>query len=203
MASRPAPAPETAPGSADGAGSPLADGGCACGALRYRLLRPPLFVHCCHCTRCQRETGGPYAHHAMLEYSAMELLQGEPEFVGVPTDSGNTHWVVRCPECRCAVWNEHGSRRAVTRYVRVGTLDQPWRFAPQAHIFVRSAQPWVRWRDDAPAFDTWYESAKLWPAESLARWQAAKTELQAQKAAQRAAAAPGRHPGPGRSNRGR
>jgi hypothetical protein len=76
----------------------------------------------------------------MVEFSAMTLLQGEPDFVRLPTDSGNVHWVARCPQCRTAMWNEHGSRQAVTRYVRVGTLDEPGRFPPQAHIFVRSKQ---------------------------------------------------------------
>ncbi len=117
-------------------------GGCACGALRYRLEREPMFVHCCHCTRCQRETGGPFAHHAMIEFTAMTLLQGEAEFVKVPTDSGNTHWVARCP--------------------------------PRAHIFVRSRQPWLRLPPEAPAFDAYYDAARLCPEESLALYAAAR-----------------------------
>lgn len=157
------------------------DGGCACGALRYRLEREPMFVHCCHCTRCQRETGGPFAHHAMIEFTAMTLLQGEPEFVKVPTDSGNVHWVARCRGCRTAVWNEHGSRRAITRYLRVGTLDDPARCPPQAHIFVRSRQPWLTLAPGLPAFRTYYDAAKVWPADSLARYAAAKAAKAAAK----------------------
>lgn len=153
------------------------EGGCACGALRYRLEREPLFVHACHCTRCQRETGGPFAHHAMVEWTAMTLLAGEPEFVAVPTDSGSRHWVARCPQCRTCVWNEWGSRRAVTRYVRVGTLDEPARFPPRAHIFARSRQPWLVLDDGpdaAPVFDTWYDPATTWPVASRARYDAAR-----------------------------
>jgi hypothetical protein len=153
-----------------------ADGGCACGAVRYRVLSEPLFVHACHCTRCQRETGGPFAHHAMVEFSAMSLLTGTPEFVKVPTDSGNTHWVVRCPDCRTAMWNEHGSRNAVLRYVRVGTLDEPARFSPRAHIYVRSKQPWVMLDPAVPAFDGAYDRKKQWPAPSLARLERARAE---------------------------
>jgi hypothetical protein len=67
------------------------DGGCACGAVRFRLHQAPMFVHCCHCTRCQRETGGPFAHYAMIEFTQMSTLQGEAGFVKVPTDSGNAH----------------------------------------------------------------------------------------------------------------
>ncbi|TPX16585.1 uncharacterized protein E0L32_003879 [Thyridium curvatum] len=43
------------------------EGGCACGRVRYRLERPPLIVHCCHCTACQRETGSAFAVNAMTE----------------------------------------------------------------------------------------------------------------------------------------
>lgn len=169
------------PGRAHRSDDPQLDGGCACGALRYRLEREPMFVHCCHCTRCQRETGGPFAHHAMIEFTAMTLLQGEPEFVKVPTDSGNVHWVARCRGCRTAVWNEHGSRRAITRYLRVGTLDDPARCPPQAHIFVRSRQPWLTLAPGLPAFRTYYDAAKLWPADSLARYAAAKAAKAAAK----------------------
>lgn len=150
------------------------EGGCACGQVRFRLEREPLFVHACHCTRCQRETGGPFAHHAMIEFSAFTVTAGEAEFVKVPTDSGNTHWVARCPACRTAMWNEHGARQsAVTRYVRVGTLDEPDRLPPRAHIYVRSRQPWLE-LGTIPAFKTYYDAAQTWPAESLARYAAAK-----------------------------
>ena len=165
-------------------------GGCACGRLRYTLLREPLFVHCCHCTRCQRETGGPFAHHAMVEFSALHLVQGQPDAVKVPTDSGRVHWVMRCPECRTALWNEHGSRAAITCYVRVGTLDEPQRWPPQAHIYVRSRQAWLRLDAGAPCFDAGYNAATTWPASSLQRWAAAQALRREEKAARAAQRAP-------------
>ncbi len=177
-----------APPSAAGASGPPWDGGCACGALRYRIAREPLFVHCCHCTRCQRETGSPFAHHALVEYSAMSLLAGEPELVQVPTDSGNRHWVARCPACRTALWNEHGSRAAITRYVRVGTLDAPAAHPPRAHIFVRSKQPWLALDPATPSHRGHYDAAKVWPAASVARWNAAKAERAATRSVARPAA---------------
>lgn len=176
------------PADSDAAFSP-ADGGCACGAVRFRLTRSPMFVHCCHCTRCQRETGSPFAHHAMVAFTDMALTQGEPEFVKVPTDSGNTHWVARCPVCRTAMWNEHGSRQAITRYVRVGTLDEPGRFPPQAHIYVRSRQPWVTLPTGVPAFPAYYNAAKVWPAQSLDRYSAAKAAKASSKKPRGTAAA--------------
>jgi hypothetical protein len=161
--------------------TPPFDGGCACGQVRFSLLDWPMFVHCCHCTRCQRETGAPYAHHAMIEYTRFSVTRGEAEFVLVPTDSGGKHWVARCPRCKSAMWNEHGTRSAITRYVRVGTLDTPDALPPLAHIFVRSKQAWVKLDDTVPAFDAYYDAATTWPAASLARYQAAKA-LRAQEA---------------------
>lgn len=158
-----------------------ADGGCACGAVRYRMLDTPMFVHCCHCTRCQRETGGPFAHHAMIEFSRFQVIAGDPDYVLVPTDSGRKHWVARCSSCRTAMWNEHGSRKAVTRYVRVGTLDEPHRFPPLAHIYVRSRQPWVVLPPDQPVFPAYYDASRTWPAASLERFAAAKAARAAER----------------------
>jgi hypothetical protein len=110
----------------------------------------------------------------MIEFSKFAVLQGEPEFVLVPTDSGGKHWVARCPRCRTAMWNEHGTRRVVTRYVRVGTLDSPQTLPPLAHIFTRSKQPWLALSEDTPSYRAHCDAAKTWPAASIARYEAAK-----------------------------
>nr|WP_238363323.1 GFA family protein [Casimicrobium huifangae] len=153
---------------------PPFDGGCACGAVRYRMHARPMYVHCCHCTRCQRETGSPFAHQAMIEFTAFSLLCGEPEYVPVPTDSGNKHWVARCPDCKTAMWNEHGTRKAITRYVRVGTLDAPEACPPLAHIFTRSKQPWLALPEGSKQYPAYYDASKAWPKASLERYAAAK-----------------------------
>ena len=67
--------------------SPL-KGGCACGQLRFRLLDRPLFVHCCHCSWCQRESGSAFALNAMIEADRVELLTGQPDVVDTPSASG-------------------------------------------------------------------------------------------------------------------
>ena len=73
----------------------------------------------------------------------------------------------RCPECDVAVWSNYGWPEI--RFVRAGTLDDPASVAPDAHIFTRSKLPWVTLPDSVPAFDVYYDSKTLWPAESLAR----------------------------------
>jgi len=146
---------------------PLA-GGCSCGAVRYRLTARPMFVHCCHCRDCQRQTGSAFAINALIETDRVEILAGAPEAVSMPTDSGRPHDIYRCPTCRDAVWSDYG-RRGVMRFVRVGTLDDPEAVQPDVHIYTRSKLPWVQLPEDVPAFAEYYDTKALWPAESLAR----------------------------------
>ncbi|MGL4962590.1 MAG: GFA family protein [Inquilinus sp.] len=148
------------------------DGGCACGAARYRLLSPPMVVHCCHCCDCQRQTGSAFVLNALIEADRVELLSGEPEPVAVPTDSGKPHVIHRCPTCRTALWSTYSGRTQI-RFVRVGTLDDPAALPPDVHIFTRSKLPWVVLPEGVPAFEVYYELNKLWPQASLDRRRAA------------------------------
>ena len=143
-------------------------GGCACGALRYRLASRPMFVHCCHCRDCQRQTGSAFVLNALIETARVERLAGETRGVAVPTDSGRPHEIHRCPVCQTAVWSHYGGRPALA-FVRVGALDDPSALPPDVHIYVRSKLPWIALPADVPAFPAYYDSKRLWPAESLER----------------------------------
>src|SRR5262245_55412087 len=118
------------------------EGGCACGAVRYRLRKAPMFVHCCHCRDCQRQTGSAFVLNALIETVHVAVLAGEPAPLAVPTDSGRPHRIFRCPACQTAVWSEYGGV-AQLRFVRVGTLDHPTALTPDVHIYTRSKQPLV------------------------------------------------------------
>jgi hypothetical protein len=144
------------------------EGGCACGAVRYRLGSAPMFVHCCHCRDCQRQTGSAFVLNALIETDRISLLSGEPLPVAVPTDSGRPHEIWRCPICQTALWSDYGGRPAL-RFVRVGTLDDPTALPPDVHIYTRSKLPWVRLPDGVPAFDVYYDMKTLWPAASRER----------------------------------
>jgi hypothetical protein len=117
------------------------DGGCACGAVRFRMQSGPMFVHCCHCRDCQRQTGSAFVINALIEADRV-AVQGHTEGIGVPTDSGRPHTIHRCPSCRIALWSEYGGRPMI-RFMRVGTLDDPTRLAPDVHIYARTKLPWV------------------------------------------------------------
>ncbi|HTZ77347.1 MAG TPA: GFA family protein [Stellaceae bacterium] len=145
------------------------EGGCACGAVRYRMTSAPMFVHCCHCLDCQRQTGSAFVLNALIEADRVTLLRGEPKPYLMPTDSGKPHRVFRCPSCQTAVWSEYGGAGPVIRFVRVGTLDNPAALPPDVHIYTRSKQPWVTLPAGVPAFEAYYDSKKVWPAEALER----------------------------------
>jgi hypothetical protein len=144
------------------------EGGCACGAVRYRMTGPPMFVHCCHCRDCQRQTGSAFVLNALIETARVEIAGTEPRRFEMPTDSGRPHGIYRCPTCGTAVWSEYGGL-AKLRFVRVGTLDDPQALAPDVHIYTRSKQPWLKLPEGVPAFEAYYDSKTLWPEASLAR----------------------------------
>lgn len=146
------------------------NGRCTCGAVRYRLTSRPMFVHCCHCTWCQRETGTAFAVNAMIEAERV-ISEGEtePEVIPTPSNSGKGQRIARCPHCKVAVWSNYASLGDAVRFVRVGTLEHPALCPPDIHIFTSTKQPWVQLPAAVPVYPEYYDRTKEWPAESLAR----------------------------------
>jgi hypothetical protein len=145
----------------------IREGGCSCGAVRYRLTNDPLFVNCCHCLNCQRQTGSAFVINALIELDRVEIVAGEPQLVAVGRDDGSAQEIFRCPRCWTALYSHYG--HPVVAFVRAGTLDEPASVSPDAHIFTRSKLPWVALPEGVPACDVFYDLDELWPAESLER----------------------------------
>ncbi|NUO89164.1 MAG: GFA family protein [Cupriavidus sp.] len=162
-----------------------AEGGCTCRAVRYRMATAPLFVHCCHCRWCQRETGASFALNAMIEADRVALLSGEPEVVDTPSASGQGQQIARCPSCHVAVWSSYAGSGPILRFVRVGTLDQPDLLPPDIHIYTASKQPWVSIPHTTPAVMAYYDREQYWPAASLARRLAILPQIEAYQAERR------------------
>ena len=146
------------------------EGGCACGAVRYRLTSDPLITHCCHCLNCQRQTGSAFVINLLIEADRLELLAGDPQPTDAPRDDGSMQRIFRCPICQVAVFSQYGS--AKVQFVRAGTLDQPSGIAPDVHIYTRSKLGWITLPDSVPAFEEFYDLKAVWPAESLERLEA-------------------------------
>jgi hypothetical protein len=143
------------------------EGGCACGAVRYRLSSEPLIVHCCHCLNCQCQTGSAFVINLLIEAERVALPAQEPQPVDVPRDDGSVQRIFRCPRCQVAVFSEYG--RPQVWFVRAGTLDDPTHVTPDVHIYTRSKVDWVSLPEGTPAFEVYYDTAELWAAESLRR----------------------------------
>jgi hypothetical protein len=116
------------------------EGGCSCGAVRYRLTSEPLFVHCCHCLNCQRQTGSAFVINMLVEADRVQLRAGDPVVVDAPRDDGSVQRIFRCSACQVAVFSEYGWPEL--RFVRAGTLDEPAAVRPDVHIYTRSKLPW-------------------------------------------------------------
>jgi hypothetical protein len=143
----------------------------------------PLFVHCCHCRWCQRESGASFALNALIESDRLTLLNGAPEIVDTPSESGLGQRIARCPHCRLALWSHYPGAGPVVAFVRVGTLDLPDVVPPDIHIFTASKQPWVLLPPGMPAVREYYEREQHWSPESLARREALLPEIEVYRAA--------------------
>ena len=165
-----------------------AEGGCDCRAVRYRIESAPLFVHCCHCRWCQRESGSSFALNAMIEADRVTELGLSPELVNTPSESGSGQIIARCPNCRVAVWSNYAGAGPLVKFVRVGTLDNPDLLPPDIHIFTASKQPWVALPAGVPAVAEYYDRENYWPPESLARRQVLLPLIEAYQSAGKGAA---------------
>lgn len=132
------------------------------------MTSAPLFVHCCHCSQCQRLTGSAFVLNALIETDRVQVLRGEVHRTDGPSESGRPHDIYRCPACQTAVWSDYG-RRPALRFLRVGALDTPAVLPPDVHIFTRSKLPWVDLSGDPAVYEVYYDMQALRPADSLAR----------------------------------
>lgn len=151
------------------------DGQCFCGKVRYRMHGRPMFIHCCHCRDCQQQSGSAFVINGLIEAERIELVEGAPKAVSMRTDSGHPHDIYRCEACQSALWSDYGGRTWL-RFVRMATLDRAGEFVPDVHIYTRSKLPWVTLPEGARAFLEYYSTKAEWPADSLARREAARTK---------------------------
>jgi hypothetical protein len=149
----------------------MREGGCACGAIRYRLGEEPLIVHACHCRDCQRLTGSALVVNLWIERRFVERSGAEPRVATLKAGSGAGHDVVFCGACSTTLWSRYHAPPGDTLFVRGTTLDDPAAYAPDVHIFTRSKLPWLALPSGARAFEAMYgDFAAVWPADRLARF---------------------------------
>lgn len=146
------------------------EGGCACKAIRYRLISSPLIVHACHCRDCQRITGGAFVINVWMERKFVEpLTSAVPKTYRLSGGTGKHHDVFFCGTCGTYVWSKYHIAPGDALFVRAGTLDNPAAVKPDVHIFTRSKVPWLELPRDVRKFESIYKIDEEWSEESKER----------------------------------
>lgn len=127
------------------------EGGCQCGAVRYRLLARPLGVYRCHCKDCQRFSGADYSMSMVVRREAFEHVAGETSAYRKTADSGRQALMHACAACGTKLWNEPLASPDIL-ILKPGTLDESGWAAPAGDIWTSRALPWVTFDPALPAF---------------------------------------------------
>jgi len=131
----------------------MIEGGCNCGAIRYRIEGAPLGVAACHCTRCRRQSGSIYSVNVLVSPSAMTVEGELSVFEDKDTTSGSSVYREFCGACGSPIRSVLAANPSVIA-VKAGTLDDPDPFAPGLHVFTRSKIAWVEIPAGAPQFES-------------------------------------------------
>ena len=141
------------------------EGGCVCGAVRYRLTAPPLSAYNCHCRDCQKMSGGTHSMSMPVSRTALEHMSGTLVSYDKPSDSGRVVRMMACSYCGTKLWNEPLAAPALL-VVKPGTLDDASWIRPVGNIWTDGALPWAtidaalvnfpgQPADRQPLYDAW------------------------------------------------
>jgi hypothetical protein len=126
-------------------------GGCACGAIRFRITAPFKGVGVCHCTDCQKATGGAPNYVALAPTAAFEVTKGEAKIFVRKGDSGQDVGRAYCPDCGTPLWTVAAVMPQLTA-VKLGALDDSSDVMPTLHLYVASAPPWHLMHEGLPTY---------------------------------------------------
>ena len=129
------------------------EGGCACGAVRYRVSEPPMMTFQCHCKDCQKASGGPFVAGVVIPRSGFEFTKGRPKYYKTPSTAGGNHVRGFCGDCGSRLTGGENDAKATDWVgIVVSSMDDPSWFQPQMHFFTSHAQPWDKMADDLPKY---------------------------------------------------
>ncbi len=125
------------------------EGGCLCGAVRYRVSGTPYDVTHCHCTLCRRASGAPFVSWASFRSVYFSFTTGEPSRFVSSTKAVRTF----CHQCGTPLtFQLHEKPEELD--VTICSMDTPEQVAPQDHTWTRSQLPWIRLADGLPRYET-------------------------------------------------
>ena len=118
------------------------EGGCQCGAVRYRITGAPLTLYACHCTDCQKQASSAFGLSLWVRRDDFEVTRGEPKLWRRRAESGRMKACAFCADCGSRIYHASEGDPEVFS-VKGGSLDDTRWLRPLGHIWTRSAQPWV------------------------------------------------------------
>ena len=127
------------------------EGGCACGAVRFKITAPAVGGGVCHCRACQYAAGGAPTYVTLVPKDAFEITKGQPKIYNSKGDSGGDVGRAFCADCGTPLYSIPGPMVPFVP-VKVGALDDPSSFSPQLHLYVEARQPWHAMHDGLPQF---------------------------------------------------
>ena len=148
-------------------------GTCNCGTVTFEVCQSFLYVHCCHCSWCQRETGSGFAINGLVETRHIKVLTGAPKQLDIQSNSGAGQSLVQCSNCQTTLWSHYSSAKEVIAFVRVGTLYDAATVDPDIHIYTSTKLPWVTLPDGANIVTEYYRRSAYWPSQSIQRYKEA------------------------------
>ncbi|MBD2099728.1 GFA family protein [Leptolyngbya sp. FACHB-261] len=117
-------------------------GGCQCGRIRYELLAEPLTLYACHCKECQKQSSSAFGLSMTVPREAVVITQGQPKAWQRSSESGRQVTCLFCGDCGTRLFH-HPARNLQIANVKAGTLDDTRWLKPVAHLWTKSAQPWL------------------------------------------------------------
>ncbi len=123
------------------------EGGCQCGAIRYRLLRAPVALYACHCMSCQKQSSSAFGISMWMEQDAVEFSGANPRIYRTRGDSGREKVCAFCGSCGTRLYHAGGAVReegSTILSMKAGTLDDTSVVAPTSHLWTKRAQPWLK-----------------------------------------------------------
>lgn len=107
-----------------------------------------------------------------------------PSHITLPSESGKGQSVARCPSCGTCVWTHYGGGGAFLAFVKVGSLDEPWRIDPDVHIYTRSKRGFVTITDAAKRYEGFYpDYRETYRHEAVERFEKLLPEIRAYREA--------------------
>ncbi len=120
----------------------MIEGGCNCGAVRYRAEGDPIVVAQCHCANCRRQSGSAFSVNLLFKAAAVSHEGDLSIYEDRDTFSGNPVLRKFCGRCGSPIFSEMTDGKEMI-VVKAGTLDDPGSFVPTVSVWTSTALPWV------------------------------------------------------------